>query len=109
MNVNYKSSEMGEIMCIIKDFRHYMEIHHPDLTKEDWQADVRKFSAEEMNDRNLKKLLLHEMNEPITCWVFYYDNSYDEVVFLLQDKRGIKNIAISLLKNGKPVKPVSFQ
>ena len=100
---------MGELMSIIKAFRNYMEIHHQALTKEDWIADVRRFSPEELNSRNLKTLLLQEIDEPITCWLFYYENSYREVVFLLQDKRGIKNIAISLLKNGEPVHPVSFQ
>lgn len=96
-------------MSIIKAFRDYMETHHPALTKEDWMADVRRFSPEELNSSNFNPLLLQEINEPITCWLFYYENSYREVVFLLQDKKGIKNIAISLLRNGEPVNPVSFQ
>lgn len=107
MNYN-EYSEMGEVMCIIKEFRSYMKTHHLELIEKDWKVDVKQFSATELNSRNLKTLLLQEINEPITCWVFFHDNSYDEVVLFLQDKRRIKNIAISLLRNGKPVKPMSF-
>ncbi|WP_188455465.1 hypothetical protein [Virgibacillus oceani] len=95
-------------MSVIKVFRNYMQEHHPHLEHEDWKADVRLLSAKEIQNVNIKALLPQEINEPITCWLFFYDGGLNHVVCLLQDKKGVTNLGISLLKNGEPVKPISF-
>ncbi|WP_067727848.1 hypothetical protein [Oceanobacillus damuensis] len=95
-------------MSVIKVFRSYMAKHHPHLAYKDWKADVRLLSAEEIQNGNIKALLPHEISEPITCWLFFYDDNLNNVVCLLQDKKGVSNIGISLLKNGELVKPISF-
>lgn len=95
-------------MSVIKVFRSYMKEHHPLLRDKDWKVDVRKLSVNEFHSGTIQSLLPQMWSEPVTCWAFYYEEYYQDVVFLLQDKRGVRNIAISLLKNGEPICPVQF-
>lgn len=96
-------------MCIIQVFNDYMEGYHPHLMKEDWKADVRNLTEAEVSQGDIQSLLPTEKKGEIKCWYFYYDDSFVDMVFLLQDKRGVNNLAISLLQNGTPVCPITFR
>ncbi|MHA6252424.1 hypothetical protein [Oceanobacillus sp. CAU 1775] len=95
-------------MCIIQVFNGYMEEHHPHLLRKDWKTEVRTITATETNQGDIKSLIPAQKKEDIKCWYFFYDESFNDMVFLLQDKRGVNNIAISLMQNGIPVNPITF-
>lgn len=95
-------------MSVIKVFRSYMANNHPHLAHKDWQADVRLIPVQDIPNELLKAIMPKEISEPVTCWLFYYDDGLNNVVCLLQDQRGVKDYGIGLLKNGELVKPISF-
>lgn len=95
-------------MSIISVFRNYMEEHHPHLAWRDWKADVRALLANDIRNEELKASIPNEFREELTCWVFFYDGGASNVVYLLQDKQGLQDIGIGLLKDGELVKPISF-
>ncbi len=85
-----------------------MEKYHSHLAYKDWKADVRLVLVQDIPNEHLKAIIPKEISEPITCWLFYYDSGLNNIVCLLQDKRGVKEFAISLLKDGELVNPISF-
>ncbi|MFP3719842.1 hypothetical protein SFC57_08045 [Niallia circulans] len=95
-------------MSIINVFRNYMEEHHPHLAWKDWKADVRTLSVDDISNEEVKATIPEENKPKLTCWVFYYVGGASNVVYLLQDKHGLKDIGIGLLKDGELVKPISF-
>ncbi len=95
-------------MGIINLFRNYMEEHHPHLVWKDWKADVRTLSVDDISNEEVKAIIPEEYKQELTCWVFFYDGSASNVVYLLQDKQGLKDIGIALLIDGELVKPISF-
>ncbi|MFB1050662.1 hypothetical protein [Paraliobacillus sp. JSM ZJ581] len=95
-------------MSVINVFRNYMAKHHPHLAHNDWKVDVRLVSVQDIPNEHLKAIIPKEITEPITCWLFYYDSGLNNIVCLLQDKRGVKDFGIGLLKNGELVNPISF-
>ncbi|WP_374717474.1 hypothetical protein [Neobacillus sp.] len=95
-------------MSVIRLFRNYIEEHHPHLSRKDWIADVRVISTKDIKNEDVKSTIPNEVTEELTCWIFYYDGGASNVVYLLQDKQGLQNIGIGLLKGGELVKPISF-
>lgn len=95
-------------MSVIKVFRNYMEEQHPHLAYKDWKVDVRPISADDIRNEELKASIPVAFKEELTCWVFFYDGGTSNVVYLLQDKQGLRNLGIGLLKDGELVKPISF-
>jgi hypothetical protein len=95
-------------MSIINIFRNYMEEHHPHLARKDWKVDVRTLSVDDISNKEVKATIPDEHKQELTCWVFFYDSSASNVVYLLQDKEGLQDIGIGLLKGGELVKPISF-
>lgn len=95
-------------MSVINVFRNYIEEKHPELVLKDWKIDERALSVDNIRNEVLKSVIEWIVNEEIKCWVFYYDEGPSNVVYLLQDKKGMKNIGIGLLKDGELVKPISF-
>lgn len=95
-------------MSIVKVFRNYMEAYHPYLADKDWKVDVQTLLMGDIRHEEVKALIPAEYKQELTCWVFFYDGGASTLVYLLQDKRGLKNIGICLLKDDKPVKPISF-
>ncbi|WP_394185119.1 hypothetical protein [Metabacillus halosaccharovorans] len=85
-----------------------MEEHHPHLVWKDWKADVRTLSVDDISNEEVKAIIPEEYKQELTCWVFFYDGSASNVVYLLQDKQGLKDIGIALLIDGELVKPISF-
>ncbi|MFK9091708.1 hypothetical protein [Bacillus salipaludis] len=95
-------------MSVIKVFRHYMEEQHPHLAYKDWKVDVRAISADDIRNEELKASIPVEFKKELTCWVFFYDGGASNVVYLLQDKQGLRDLGIGLLKEGELIKPISF-
>ncbi|PGT88755.1 hypothetical protein [Bacillus sp. AFS040349] len=95
-------------MSVINVFRNYMEEHHPHLAWKDWKVDVRVLLADDIKNEELKASIPNEIKGELTCWVFFYDGGASNVVYLLQDKQGLQDIGIGLLKDGVLVKPISF-
>ena len=95
-------------MSVIKVFRSYMEEHHPHLAWKDWKVDVRVSSADDLKNEELKASIPNEFKGELTCWVFFYDGGESNVVFLLQDKQGLQDLGIGLLKGGELIKPICF-
>lgn len=95
-------------MSVIKVFRNYMEDQHPHLAWKDWKVDVRAVSANEIRNEELKASIPVEFKEELTCWVFFYDGGASNFVYLLQDKQGLQDLGIGLLKDGELFKPISF-
>lgn len=95
-------------MSIINVFRNYMEEHHPHLAWKDWKANVRTLSVADIRNEEIKAIIPTEHEQKLTCWIFFYDGGASNVVYLLQDKQGLKDIGIGLLKDGELVKPISF-
>lgn len=95
-------------MSIIKVFRDYMEAYHPYLANQDWKLDVQTVSVNDISYEEVKALIPAVYKQELTCWVFFYDGGASNVVYLFQDKKGLTNIGICLLKEDKPVKPISF-
>lgn len=95
-------------MSVIKVFRNYIEDHHSHLACKDWKVDVRAISADEISNEELKAIIPDEYKEELTCWVFFYDDGASNVVYLLQDKQGLQDLGIGLLKDGELIKPISF-
>ena len=95
-------------MSIIRVFRNYMEDYHPYLAAKDWKADVQTLSVDDISYEEVKALIPAEYKQELTCWVFFYDGGSPNVVYLFQDKNGLTNIGICLLKDDKPDKPISL-
>jgi hypothetical protein len=95
-------------MSIIRLFRNYIDEHHPHLAGKDWIADVRVISVSDIKNEDVKATIPNEITEKLTCWVFYYDGDASNVVYLLQDKQGLQDIGMGLLKDGELVKPINF-
>ncbi|MEB6551148.1 hypothetical protein MXL46_19060 [Heyndrickxia sporothermodurans] len=95
-------------MSVIRLFRNYIDEHHPHLAGKDWIADVRVLSAANIKNEAVKSTIPGEFTEELTCWIFYYDGGSTNFVYLLQDKQGLQDIGIGLLKDGELIKPISF-
>ena len=95
-------------MSIIKVFRDYLEAYHPYLAGKDWRVDVQPLSVDDISYEEIKAFIPTEYKQELTCWIFFYDGGVSNVVYLFQDKKGLTNIGICLLKDDKPVKPISF-
>ncbi|MFC0416804.1 hypothetical protein ACFFHH_15295 [Cytobacillus solani] len=95
-------------MSIINVFRNYLSEYHPHLELKDWKADVKTLSMDDISNEEIKAIIPEEHKQKLTCWVFFYDGGASNVVYLLQDKQGLKDIGIGLLKDGELVKPISF-
>jgi hypothetical protein len=95
-------------MSVIRVFRNYMEEHHPHLACKDWKVEVRVLSVDDIRNEKVKASIPNENKQELTCWVFFYDGGASNVVYLLQDKQGLTNIGIGLLKDGELIKPISF-
>ncbi|KIU10048.1 hypothetical protein SC09_Contig28orf00214 [Bacillus subtilis] len=63
---------------------------------------------DDIRNEEVKAAIPDENKPELTCWVFFYDGGASNVVYLLQDKQGLKNISIGLLKDGELIKPISF-
>ncbi|MFP7458284.1 hypothetical protein SFC52_06675 [Niallia circulans] len=63
---------------------------------------------DDISNEEVKATIPEENKPKLTCWVFYYVGGASNVVYLLQDKHGLKDIGIGLLKDGELVKPISF-
>lgn len=96
------------LMSIINVFRNYLSEYHPHLALKDWKADVKTLSMDDISNEEIKAIIPEEHKQELTCWVFFYDGGASNVVYLLQDKQGLKDIGIGLLKDGELVKPISF-
>jgi hypothetical protein len=95
-------------MSVIRLFRNYIDEHHPHLAEKDWIVDVRALSAADIKNEDIKGTIPSEFTEELTCWIFYYAGGTSNVVYLLQDKQGLQDIGIGLLKDGELIKPISF-
>jgi hypothetical protein len=95
-------------MSVISVFRNYMEEHHPHLVWKDWKVDVRAIAVDEIRNEEIKASIPVEFKVELKCWVFFYDGGASNLVYLLQDKQGLQELGIGLLKDGELVKPISF-
>lgn len=95
-------------MSVISVFRNYIEEHHPHLAWKDWKVDVRAVSADKIRNEELRASISFEFKKELTCWVFFYDGGASNVVYLLQDKQGLQDLGMGLLKDGELIKPISF-
>lgn len=95
-------------MSIIKLFRFYIEENHPHLAWKDWKADRRVISIDDIRNEDLKASIPEEHKQKLTCWVIFYNGVTSNIVYLLQDKQGLRDIEIGLLKNGERVKPINL-
>ncbi|WP_377863696.1 hypothetical protein [Bacillus sp. R86525] len=95
-------------MSIIGLFRNYIEEHHPHLAEKEWIVDVRMLLVTEIQNGEGKAIIPNEIKGELKCWIFYYNGGSPNVVYLLQDKRGLQDIGMGLLKAGKLVKPICF-
>ncbi|PEB33258.1 hypothetical protein COM77_26655 [Bacillus cereus] len=95
-------------MSIIGLFRNYIEEHHPHLAEKEWIVDVRTLSAADIQNEDVKTTIPSEITGELKCWVFYYGDGKSNVVYLLQDKRGSKDIGMGLLRKEELIKPISF-
>lgn len=95
-------------MGIIELFRDYIEDYHPHLAEKEWIVDVRTLSAADIQNEDVKATIPSEVTEELKCWVFYYKGGTSNVVYLLQDKQGLRDIGMGLLKKGELVKPITF-
>lgn len=95
-------------MSVISVFRNYIEEHHPHLAWKDWKMEVRVLSADDIRNDEIKASIPNEFKQELKCWVFFYDGGVSNVVYLLQDKHGLQDIGIGLLKDGELVKPIRF-
>lgn len=95
-------------MGIIELFRDYIEDHHPHLAEKEWIVNVRMLSATDIQNEDVKATIPSEVTKELKCWIFYYNGGTSNVVYLLQDKRGLQDIGMGLLKKGELVKPISF-
>ncbi|RBP94757.1 hypothetical protein DFO70_104400 [Cytobacillus firmus] len=85
-----------------------MEEHHPHLVWKDWKVDVRSLSANDIRNEEIKASVPNEFQGELTCWVFLYDGGVSNVVYLLQDKQGLQDLGIGLLKGDELIKPICF-
>jgi hypothetical protein len=85
-----------------------MEKQHPHLAYKDWKVDVRAISADDIRNEGLKASIPVEFKKELTCWVFFYYGGASNVVYLLQDKQGLRDLGIGLLKDGELINPISF-
>lgn len=95
-------------MGIIELFRDYIEDYHPHLAEKEWIVDVRTLSATDIQNEAVRATIPSEITGELKCWVFYHDGGKSNVVYLLQDKRGSKDIGMGLLKEGELVESISF-
>ncbi|ACK96945.1 hypothetical protein CN498_23675 [Bacillus thuringiensis] len=95
-------------MSIIRLFRDYIEEHHPHLAEKEWIVDIRTLSATMIQNEEVKAMIPNEIKDELKCWIFYYNGGVSNIVYLLQDKRGLLDIGMGLLKDGELVKPISF-
>ncbi|WP_252183566.1 hypothetical protein [Rossellomorea vietnamensis] len=63
---------------------------------------------DDIKNEQVKASIPNENNQELKCWIFFYDGGASNVVYLLQDKEGLENKGIGLLKDGELVKPISF-
>lgn len=96
-------------MSIIELFRNYIEEHHPHLAEKEWIVDVRMLLATDIQNEDVRAMIPSEIKGELKCWIFYYNGGASNVVYLLQDKQGLQDIGMGLLKEGKLVKPTSLQ
>lgn len=95
-------------MSVIKVFRNYVEEHHPHLACKDWKVDVRVLAVDDIRNEEVRSSISLESYQKLKCWIFFYEGGASNVVYLLQDKQGLQDIGIGLLKDGELVKPISF-
>ncbi|MCY9337104.1 hypothetical protein MOF28_01930 [Bacillus haynesii] len=85
-------------MSVIDVFRKYMDEYHPHLALKDWQVDFKTLSSNQIINDEVRDNIPEEFKLDLKCWIFFYDGDTSNVVYLLQDKQGLKNIEIGLLK-----------
>ncbi|HDR4858358.1 hypothetical protein CON17_08595 [Bacillus thuringiensis] len=95
-------------MSIIRIFRNYIEEHHPHLAEKEWIVDVRTLSTTDIQNEDVRAMIPNEIQEELKCWIFYYNGGASNVVYLLQDKQGLRDIGMGLLEEGKLVKSISL-
>lgn len=95
-------------MSVIRLFRDYLVENHPHLIVKDWKVDVKVVSVTDIQNVDIKAIIPSEVKEEIICWMFFYDGGASNIVYLIQGKQELQNIGIVLLKEGEPVKPISF-
>ncbi|MCR6790491.1 hypothetical protein [Bacillus paranthracis] len=95
-------------MGIIELFRDYIEDYHPHLAEKEWIVDVRTLLVTDIQNGDVKATIPSEVTGELKCWIFYYNGGTSNVVYLLQDKWGRKDIGIGLLKKGVLIKPIRF-
>ena len=95
-------------MSVIRVFRNYIEEYHSHLATKDWIVDVRAISVDKISNRNLKEVIPVGFKGELMCCIFFYDGGASNFVCLFQDKQGLQNLGIGLLKEGKLIKPISF-
>ncbi|WLP64226.1 hypothetical protein Q9G86_27035 [Bacillus thuringiensis] len=95
-------------MGIIELFRDYIEDYHPHLAEKEWIVNVRTLLVTDIQNGDVKATIPSEVTGELKCWIFYYNGGTFNVVYLLQDKWGRKNIGIGLLKKGVLIKPIRF-
>lgn len=95
-------------MSVIRVFRSYLEENHPHLVVKDWKVDVKVVSLTDIPNEDIRATIPSEITGEVTCWIFFYDGSASNIVCLIQDKHGLQDINIVLLRESKLTKPISF-
>jgi len=85
-------------MDSICTFRSYINKYHPEIASKDWLVNVEVLNRGDFAIKELKKLIPNGM-EKVRCLVFFYIGRDKNVVYLIQDIRGARNIAINLAKD----------
>lgn len=94
-------------MSNIDVFRKYLKEYQPNLISENWMVNLEIMERKELPNKELRNLIPPKMQQ-VRCLIFFYIGEEKNVVYLLQDKQGLQNIGIGLLKDGELVKPISF-
>lgn len=95
-------------MSVIRVFRSYLEENHPHLVMKDWKVDVKVVSLTDIQNEDIRATIPSEITGEVTCWKFFYAGAASNIVYLIQDKQGLQDIEIVLLREGELIKPISF-
>ncbi|WP_117148877.1 MULTISPECIES: hypothetical protein [Paraliobacillus] len=94
-------------MSVMDIFWVFIYKYHPKLAIYDWLVDSQLVRREDIVSNEVRAMVPEGMIN-VNCFVFFYKGGTKNVVYLLQDNKAEKSIAIGLLKNDELVNAIKL-
>lgn len=94
-------------MSVIDLFFDFIQEYHPQIMHQDWLVDSQLVNSKDITVPGIGEIIPLDMLE-VKLILFYYEGNSEDVVFLLQDKKGSINILIGLIRNNELVNSVKL-